>query len=311
MIQKNIDLRHGDCLIGLQNIENGTVDVVLTDPPYKYLKNQKLETDFDERLFFYEVQRILKPDGFIVCFGRGVSFYRWCSFMNELNFKFLEEMIWDKSYTSSPVNALSRVHETIAIFTKQNGKIKRSYIPYLEQKQHDVTAIVADVKRIKSALKNNKSFDSILYFLKTKTRNDLNYNGLGNGNKTTVQSNVNGDRGCNTMQSIENGMREKSIIKVIREHYKAIHPTQKPVRLLERLLALVSTEGDLVIDPFAGSGSTAVACHNTGRRFVGFEIDKGYFEAALLRVESLRTLNIISTVAPTQMTQRPVGNIRL
>lgn len=63
------------------------------------------------------------------------------------------------------------------------------------------------------------------------------------------------------------------------------HPTQKPVRLMERLSALVTQEGDLVLDPFMGSGSTGIACINTGRRFIGYEIDDEYFGIAKGRLE--------------------------
>jgi site-specific DNA-methyltransferase (adenine-specific) len=80
-------------------------------------------------------------------------------------------------------------------------------------------------------------------------------------------------------------MREKSIIEVCSDHYANIHPTQKPVRLLERLLALVSKEGDVVLDPFSGSGSTAIACINTGRRFIGMEIDGEYYDGGSERVQ--------------------------
>jgi site-specific DNA-methyltransferase (adenine-specific) len=82
-------------------------------------------------------------------------------------------------------------------------------------------------------------------------------------------------------------MTEKTIIKQAGEHYDTIHPTQKPVRLLERLLALVTKEGDLVLDPFAGSGSTAIACVNTGRRFIGMEIDDEYHAAGVARVSKI------------------------
>ena len=81
------------------------------------------------------------------------------------------------------------------------------------------------------------------------------------------------------------GMNEKSIVKVVRDHHNAIHPTQKPVRLLERLLALTTKPGDVVLDPFAGSCSTAIACINTNRKFIGFEIDKEYYELGMNRLK--------------------------
>ncbi len=96
-----------------------------------------------------------------------------------------------------------------------------------------------------------------------------------------------GDRCCNVMQSMEFGLNEKSIIKAVRDHYSAIHPTQKPVRLLERILALTTSPGDVVLDPFSGSCSTAVACINTNRRYIGFEIDKEYYECGVKRLKKV------------------------
>ena len=65
-----------------------------------------------------------------------------------------------------------------------------------------------------------------------------------------------------------------------------IHPTQKPVRLLEQLISIFTDEGDVVIDPCAGSGSTLIAAHNLGRRGYGFEIKKDFFAAANEWIES-------------------------
>lgn len=66
-----------------------------------------------------------------------------------------------------------------------------------------------------------------------------------------------------------------------------LHPTQKPVALLEELIKTFSNEGDTVLDNCMGSGSTGVACLNTGRRFIGMEIDKTYFEVAKKRLEEV------------------------
>jgi site-specific DNA-methyltransferase (adenine-specific) len=64
------------------------------------------------------------------------------------------------------------------------------------------------------------------------------------------------------------------------EMYQKIHPTQKPVALLERLINIFTDPGDVVIDPCAGSGSTLIAAHNTGRRGYGFEIKKDFHAKA-------------------------------
>ena len=62
------------------------------------------------------------------------------------------------------------------------------------------------------------------------------------------------------------------------------HPTIKPVDILQNLIVNSSSPGDVVLDPFMGSGSTGIACNNTGRNFIGIEVDKGYFDTAKARI---------------------------
>lgn len=66
---------------------------------------------------------------------------------------------------------------------------------------------------------------------------------------------------------------------------KTIHPTQKPIKLMEELLRIHSNYNDVVFDPFMGSGSTCVACVNTNRHYIGFELDEKYFDIAKNRIE--------------------------
>lgn len=294
-----------DCLIGMRKIPDANIDVILTDPPYLYLKNQKLDKPFDEDTLFSEWKRVLKKGGFVILFGRGTSFYRWNYKLSELGFDFKEEIIWDKGYCTSPLMPISRVHETVSIFTKGKGKINKVKVPYLEMKGNDVDGIIQDVKRMRSILKNPKSLNAVLNFLEM---NKVQYDGICEANHTSVSGDsssiVNNyecahtskylvtsgpikdmDRCAAVMKQFEFGMNEKDIIKATRDHYTAIHPTQKPTRLLERLLNLVCGSGALVLDCFSGSGSTAIACINTNRRFIGFEIDKEYYDASCNRID--------------------------
>lgn len=314
-----------DGIHGMNDIPDNSVNCILTDPPYLYLKNQKLDRPFDEQTFFSECKRVLTDDGFIVLFGRGTSFYRWNTILSDLNFTFKEEIVWDKSYCSSPLMAMSRVHETISIHTKGNGVINKVKVPYLEMKKHDIPSIIQDIKRMRSVFKNTKSLDAVLAFLEN---NNIPNDGMKKNLSTTVSSIIDGkdrsasvmkaiidgmseksiirsdreycetftkfgvntdnrktgDRCTNAMQSITFGLNEKSIIREGRDHYTAIHPTQKPVRLLERLLCLTTKPGYVVVDPFAGSFSTIVACINSNRKFIGFEIDKEYYDTGIKRV---------------------------
>jgi site-specific DNA-methyltransferase (adenine-specific) len=325
------EIYHCDCQLGIKELPSESIDCVLTDPPYLYLKNQKLDRPFDEPLFFSEAKRVLKSDGFIVMFGRGDSFYRWNTILADLGFKFKEEIVWDKGYCTSPLMPISRTHETISIHAKKTGKINKVKIPYLEMKQHDIDAIITDVKRLRTTFKNTKSLDAVLSFLENNKAQPVGYSGA---NYVTVSSSIQnadrcasvmqsiqngmneksiirtdfqkngtefkheitgssksaggGDRCVNVVQSIQFGMNEKSIIKQPRDHYKTIHPTQKPVRLLERLLNLVTQKGDTVLDPFGGSCSTVAACINSGRNYICYEIDQEYYDAGAERIKEMK-----------------------
>ena len=65
---------------------------------------------------------------------------------------------------------------------------------------------------------------------------------------------------------------------------KALHPSQKPVALMEWCIERISEPGDTIFDPFMGSGATGIACYNLGRSFIGCELDAGYFEIAKKRI---------------------------
>lgn len=80
------------------------------------------------------------------------------------------------------------------------------------------------------------------------------------------------------------GKRDANIFKFNRTK-NSLHPTQKPVDLLEYLIEKFSDENMMVLDPFMGSGSTGVACKNTNRDFIGIELDEEYFNIAKERIE--------------------------
>ncbi|MDU1906407.1 MAG: DNA methyltransferase [Dysgonomonas sp.] len=284
----------GDCVELMKLLPNESVNVILTDPPYLYLKNQKLDRPFDETEYFNQVKRVLKKDGFIVLFGRGTSFYRWNTILADLGFNFKEEIIWDKKRTSSPLLNLGRCHETISIHSKGNGTINKVRVPYLES-TIDIERISSDIKRITPILSNPKELADVEYYLQTgELPNRYDRSELS----ASVSSNISTPSPCvNTVKVIQEGKIEKSIITTIVEcctpRTKGIHPTQKPPRLLERLLALVC-KGEpnkpklLILDTFRGSGSTDIACMNFGVDYISFEIDDEYFDRANIRIDKYK-----------------------
>ncbi|WP_288242817.1 site-specific DNA-methyltransferase [uncultured Bacteroides sp.] len=301
-----------DCQEGIKRLPDASIDCILTDPPYLYLKGQKLDRPFDEQSLFLEFARVLKPTGFIVLFGRGTSFYRWNTlldkvriyngkygylyefngkrFFNDIEIgiealknpllQFKEEIVWHKGHFSSPVLPIGRIHETISLHTI-NGKINASKINYIEMKKYNIDEIVMSIKRLRNILSNAKELEKVQSYLSgTYIYGTSKKNKMG----TVMTSYKESCPAVNIIKGIEEGVKEQTVIREKLNRTHMIHPTQKPVRLLERLLALTTHSGDVVLDPFAGSCSTAIACVNTNRKFIGFEIDKEYYDAGVKRL---------------------------
>lgn len=269
---------HGKMEELILKLDDESVDIILTDPPYLYLKNQKIEREFDEDLFFSECKRVLKPTGFIAFFGRGVSFYRWNNILNELGFQFKEEIVWDKLRITSPVLPLGRRHELINIYSKSKGKIKSVKVDFFEKYKHEPEKITRTVERLATTFGNRHTFELLKKYYESGYKEyyksaDSKFNVTRSKN-----SNLNMNRTVVFAVGLEEGIKEQSIIKECSDHYKTVHPTQKPVKLLERILALISEPGGVVLDPFAGSCSTGIAAINMNLNFIGFEIDKEYFQ---------------------------------
>jgi len=293
--QPSIQLFNCDNRILMQTLADESVDVILTDPPYLYLKNQKLERPFDEQLFFSECKRLLTKNGFIVLFGRGTSFYRWNTILDDLGFNFKEEIIWDKKRHSSPVSPISRRHETISIHSKGKGVVNLTRVDYFEANQFKPDKVIETINRIKTTFGNRKTFDLLMLYFTDKKKLYNEYYGSSKFN-VSIQKRTSQNRTIHFVENLEEGYKESSIIdsiiEVSRDHYNTIHPTQKPVRLLERLLALVIPKDKepkeiVVADFFGGSFSTMEAVYNMGMQGIACEIDKEYFEAGKKRIESL------------------------
>ena len=291
-------LMQGDCLELLKKIDTASIDAVITDPPYQYLdtkkKNSAFDKPYDEQAYIEEIKRCLKDTGFIIIFGRGVSFYRQGVLLDKANFKFKEEVVWDKRKLASPMHQLGRQHETCFIFAKsKKGVIRKTYIPYIEyMKSQSIPDAVMKIKNhirvINEEIKKTEIFKDIIQYIEKNVENYVLPHGLKN--EITISGDFKSTtRSVSNLKIIMRGYKEKDIMNIpdiigITSFRNENHPTEKPVRLMERLIALVTNENDIVLDSFMGSGTTGVACMNTNRRFIGMELDKRYFEIAKKRI---------------------------
>lgn len=272
---------NADCLDILKQLPDKCIDLVLTDPPYGYLNCKFDKEYFDEESTFFHLKRILKKDGLICFSGRGDSFYRWNILLEDLPFK--EEIIWNKNLNSNPAGVLKRIHETISI--RGFGKINLVKINFIEENIFNNTEfrILQTIKRIKSEIPKHKK--EFLDYIETGHINYEREKKQGFG-ITSSKGLKEINRGVGDFKKICEGTTMKSILSTSHdEYYSSIHPTQKPVYLWEKLIELCSKEGDLILDCFSGSGTTAVACHNLKRNFICIEKDFDYWKASCKRLE--------------------------
>jgi len=85
-------------------------------------------------------------------------------------------------------------------------------------------------------------------------------------------------------KQINGGKQMKNLWEINAERHKTIHPTEKPETLMQRIILIASNEGDIVLDPFTGSGTTGVVAKKLNRKFIGIEISKEYFDIAMHRI---------------------------
>lgn len=206
---------HGDCLDVMRDMPDGSVDLVVTDPPYlvnyRARDGRTIANDKNDQWLkpaFAEMHRVLKPDSYCV------SFYGWNSvdqFMDawrEAGFQPVGHFVWTKPYHSSE-GFTARQHESAYLLVK--GHPTRPEHP------------PSDV---------------------------LTWEYTGN----------------------------------------PLHPTQKPVTAMTPLIEAYSRPGDIVLDPFAGSGTTAVAAHQLDRGYIAIEQVPEYYQSAHDRLEEARGL---------------------
>ena len=231
----------GDCLASLGHIEDGSVDLILTDLPFGTTQNKwDSVIPFDEiwRLF----KRVIKPNGAIVLNAQG-AFTAKLILSNEAWFKY--KIVWEKSKATNFLNA------------------KRQPL----RKHEDICVFYANPPTYNIQMRAGEAYDK-------GVRKDQLTGSYGDFQPAHVRS----DGGRYPADIVYFKTAESEAER------KVWHPTQKPVALCEYLIRTYSNPGDLVLDATMGAGTTGVACANTGREFVGCEIEAAYFDIAKARL---------------------------
>ena len=233
-----------DCLIGMSNIGDNSIDMILCDLPYGTTHN-KWDSIIPFEPLWKQYNRIIKPNGAIVLTA-SQPFTSALVMSNHKMFKY--SLVWSKTTSSGFLNAKKqplRSHEDILVFYNKPPVYNPQYT-YGHQPVHSYTKHTSDGSN----------------YGKTKI-------GVSGGGSTKRYP--------------------TSILTFSTDKQKSsLHPTQKPVALFEYLIKTYTNPGELVLDNCMGSGTTAIACMNTNRNFIGFETDEGYYDIACNRIEEHR-----------------------
>lgn len=258
---RDMKLYNAACFDVFPQLDDNSVDMVCVDPPYGTTSiNWDKVLDFDH--MWQELNRIVKPNGNVIVFGsQPFSSLVICS--NMKSFKY--ELVWNKNKCGSPGLAKKRpqkVHENIMIFQRESKGA--TYNPIMEK---------GDAYTRKSQKKDEEG-KPVGY------GSGQNTHGYGFGKKKMMESSNEGTR------------YPKSILHASRNFsaQQTVHPTQKPTNLLNWLIMTYSNKGDTVMDFTMGSGSCGVSAKLTGRKFIGIELEKEYYDIAVKRIDEVNLL---------------------
>ncbi|MEO8072498.1 MAG: site-specific DNA-methyltransferase [Acidobacteriota bacterium] len=253
----------GDCREKLDEFEENTFQAIVADPPYFQVllgedwDNQwKTEEDYLEWTedWIAKSARVLKDDGLFFIFGQlGKREHLWlhvCSMATGI-LQFHDMLIWDRAVGyNERYDSFTPCYEMILMLRKsKNAK------PYFD----------------KDAVRTCYDDDTIKQYLKDKRYKDLDARA----------------------KHLEKGKYATNILRVSSlkgsSKEKVGHPSQKPIKLIEMLVLSATRENDFVLDPFLGSGTTALVCQNLKRNCVGIEIEQKYIEIAKNRLREHQT----------------------
>jgi len=233
-----IDLRLGDCLEVMKDIPSGSIDAIITDPPYG-TTSCKWDSVIPFEPMWELLNRIIKPNGAIVLFG-SEPFSSALRMSNIKNYKY--DWIWDKKIPSG-----------------------MSYARFQPMRRNEQISVFCDGKTIYNPQ----------MVLRDKP---IKGGGMSKGETTNNQN-------LKALKKTYTHKNPTNILVFDKIRRGSLHPTQKPVDLLEYLIKTYTNENETVLDFTMGSGTTGVAAKNLNRNFIGIEQDQKYFNIAEQRIK--------------------------
>jgi len=285
----------GDCIDELKKIPTGTVDLVISDPPYwkvigeKWDYQWRTEKDYVEWSIKWisEVSRILRYGGTFYLFGYFRTLALLVPYLEDMELDLRQQILVDKGMRSVSGRATKNYKlfpnttESILFIIKDN---KQFIKPFLKGHQEKLGLSSKDINEALGVKSNGGGMWSI--YTGKNVCEQFPTRDLWEKLQTILKFDLEYSKVAQTFNP------EMGITDIWRDidFYKEnrVHPTQKPLSLIKRLIQASSNENDLVVDPFAGSGTTAIACLNTNRQFIVMEKEQKYYDIILKRVGEKR-----------------------
>ena len=250
-----------DCIQGMKKMPDNSVDLIIADPPYNLSKGSKIKWDHTTDI---------NLGG-----NWDKTMEKWDNYTLQEYIDFTKEWIKEAKRILKPTGSMwiFGTYHNIGLVNMMcqtlNVEIINEVIWYKRNSFPNLAA-----RRLTA------SHETILWCHANKNKKRdyyFNYNYSKDSEFEYDKLKVKGKQ-MRTVWDIPNN-KEK------RELFYGKHPTQKPLRLLKRIIELSSKKGDIVLTPFSGSGSECLAAKELGREYIGFEIDKNYYDISLLRLK--------------------------
>jgi DNA modification methylase len=266
MIYKN-KIYNGDSLLLMKEIEDNSIDLVITSPPYSTLKTYISDNGIpaDEYVDWFlpyckEIERILKPTGSFILnindkvnngFRHPYVFDLISRLHKETGFKMFERLFWNKMKGLPNRSRFGDRVEFLFWFVKTSD-----FKFFLDEMRNEYKE--SSIKRMKKPLKKR--------YARTQGDENLGYKSWSPNEKGSLPT---------TLINIS------SESKRISDKHVAVYPT----KLVEYFIKGSTEPGDLVLDPFMGTGTTAIVCDNLNRNWIGFEKQQDYIDISIKRIE--------------------------
>ena len=282
-----------DCLAGMKQIPDGTVDCIISDPPYFKVVGEKWDyawrTENDYIKFSVEwlkqSARCLRLGGTLYCFGYFRILSLIMPYIRDMGFELRQQIVINKGMKAVSGMATRKykqfpnVTESILFLIKDNKKFIK---PFLKERQAALGLSAKEINERIGVKSNGGGMWSI--YTGKNVCEQFPTRELWDRLAEILQFNI---PYASIAQTFNPQMGYTDVWDDIdfREDDR-VHPTQKPVRLIERLVKASTNPNDIILDPFIGSGTTAIACIKERRHFIGYELSKEYFDKAIKRIEN-------------------------